>query len=150
MTTFSLKFCCFSFLMMVFAGFTSCSALAEVVSEGLAVENSRPAPGTAMFHDICKQLNLSSEQQMALDQNRINHMYAYRDMMSRIFGKRQELHNALQDPRLDIMAVTMIHKELVDLIIQQEDQHLSAILDVRKILSPEQFAQFQQVPMDQK
>lgn len=103
-----------------------------------------------MFAGMAKDLALTDEQKARLDANREKKMEAFRDFREKMAVKYQELAQALEAPVLDMAQVQKIHGELKALVVQKEDQHLATILEVRQILTPEQFANFQKMMSKKK
>ena len=97
------------------------------------------------FSEMFEKMQLSGGQQARLDANRERHKGEMEAIRRQMNAKRQELREALEQPAMDINRVRQVHSELKELMLKKEDQHLSAILEIRGILTPEQFAQFQQM-----
>jgi Spy/CpxP family protein refolding chaperone len=104
--------------------------------------------GKKLFAEMAAKLKLSPEQQSMLDQNRKKHMHEFDNLMQQTFAKREELRKALDESQLDMQKVQRIQAELKGLMDQMEDQHLMAVLEIRKILTPHQFAEFQAMAPD--
>jgi Spy/CpxP family protein refolding chaperone len=90
-----------------------------------------------------KKLNLSKEQQAQMDGNREKHRAEFEAMKKQMSDKREALRKVLDAEMLDMKAVQAAHQELKDLILKMEDYHLAAVLEIRQVLTPEQFKQFQ-------
>lgn len=97
------------------------------------------------FAEMFEKMQLSAEQKARLDANRERHKGEMEALRQQMRDKRKELSAALEQPAMDISKVRQVHGELKELMLKKEDQHLSAILEIRGILTPEQFAQFQQM-----
>ncbi len=91
---------------------------------------------------IYKDLNLSDEQNKALEENKNKH----RDGMKALFGevkeKKASIRGELQKGELDMAKITQLNNDLKKLEAQMLDRKLEGILEVRKILTPEQFKKF--------
>ena len=92
--------------------------------------------------DIHKQLNLTPEQDKQLKEHREKHRSAMKVLYQQIKAKREQIRAELQKPNFDINEVKRIHNELKSLQAQIDDYRLDGILEVRQILTPEQFAKF--------
>ncbi len=92
-----------------------------------------------------KQLNLSPEQQKKLEEHRA----AHRDEAKKFFGevkqKREEMRTELEKETIDEAKVKAINEELKALGARLADHRLAGILEVRRILTPEQFKKFQEL-----
>ena len=97
------------------------------------------------FSEISKELNLNPEQQKQLEahkkQRREQNVALFSDMKK----KRDEIKSELQKPELNMNKINQLHTELKGLMGKIEDERLSGILEVRKILTAEQFAKFTQL-----
>lgn len=88
------------------------------------------------------ELNLTKEQQKKLDTHRIEQRAAMEKSMLVIKEKREELKGALEQPKLNRIALQKINDELKDAQNEMADQRLEGILYVRDVLTPEQFKKF--------
>lgn len=59
-------------------------------------------------------------------------------------NKRELLREELAKPELDMNKITQIHNDLKAILLKMEDHHLEVILEVRRILTPEQLNKFHQ------
>lgn len=100
----------------------------------------KPNPETIV--EICRQLNLTPEQDEQLQAHRNRHGKQQEDIKGRIWAKKKELKQELQKPDLQMEKINQLHSELKFLLGQKEDHHLEGILEVRKILTPQQLAKF--------
>ncbi|MBP9127348.1 MAG: periplasmic heavy metal sensor [Elusimicrobia bacterium] len=88
------------------------------------------------------ELNLTKEQQKKLDTHRIEQRAAMEKAMLDIKEKRDELKAALEQPKLNRIALQKINDELKDAQNEMADQRLEGILYVREVLTPDQFKKF--------
>lgn len=91
-----------------------------------------------------EELGLSEEQKVRLKEIRQNSEKSREHLRALMNEKRQQLTSALQSANLNEQEVTRIHNELKGLKNQQEDQRLAFILEIRKVLTAEQFVKFDQ------
>lgn len=92
--------------------------------------------------EMYKDLNLSDAQKQELEASRNK----TREEMKAIFAASKEsraaLSRELQKEKLDMGRISQINGELKKLNAQMFDYRLRSILEVRKILTPEQFKTF--------
>lgn len=93
--------------------------------------------------EIFESLGLSEEQKARLTENRKKFKESGKEAMEAIRKTREELKAEMSKPELDMNRVNQLHAQLKDQIIKREDARLANILEVRKILTPEQYKQFQ-------
>ena len=96
----------------------------------------------AKMLEVFKQLDLSPEQEEQLKTHRKNHRGQGKEFRENIKAKKEAIRNELQKEELNMENVYKIHNELKDLLIQKADHRLEGILEVRKILTAEQFRKF--------
>jgi Spy/CpxP family protein refolding chaperone len=96
------------------------------------------------FQRTCKELNLTSEQEDLLR----NHKSASRDEMKafheKMSDKMKELGDEIQKQDMDMTKINRINAELKAMHSEMQDKRLKDILEVREILTPEQFAKFRE------
>ncbi|MBF0387431.1 MAG: Spy/CpxP family protein refolding chaperone [Candidatus Omnitrophica bacterium] len=126
------------------------AAWAQAPAESPVSEKKMEEKSKGHFADLAEQLKLTKEQKAQLDKNRAQRKAEFESSREKISAKRLELKTALESPELDIRKVTAIHNELKAIMSKREDDHLAAILEIRKLLTPEQFAQFQKMAPDRK
>jgi Spy/CpxP family protein refolding chaperone len=97
------------------------------------------------FSKMGKDLNLSPEQENKLKENREAHRAQMESLYSQIKTKREEIRTELGKAEFDENKIRQIHAELKDLRSQAEDMRLNAIIEVRKILTVEQFNKFNEL-----
>ncbi len=96
----------------------------------------------AKMLEVFKQLDLSPEQEEQLKTHRKNHRGQGKEFREDMKAKKEAIKNELQKEELNMENVYKIHNELKDLLIQKTDHRLEGILEVRKILTAEQFRKF--------
>ncbi len=94
------------------------------------------------FHKIFDQLKLSEEQKKLLEVNKEKQREQMMASLPRMKAQKEALHQELMKPRLDMNKINTIQKQLKKNMVQMADNRLNSILEVRKILTPEQFSQF--------
>ncbi|OGX06283.1 MAG: hypothetical protein A2Z88_00545 [Omnitrophica WOR_2 bacterium GWA2_47_8] len=100
--------------------------------------------------EMYKELGLTPEQQAQLDAHKEKHRGQMKGLHEQIKAKREEVRAELQKPEVDTNKVQQVHNELKALKAQQEDHQLEGVLEVRKILTAEQFQKFMQLKEDWK
>ena len=91
---------------------------------------------------MVKELGLSDEQQQKIQQHRTDMKADRQAVRQALRDKRDKMRQALEQPELDMVLIQQIQGEIKALIIQREDDRLAGVLQMRQILTPEQFAQF--------
>ncbi len=99
----------------------------------------------AMIKEIYKQLNLTPEQKKKLEANRNKLDQQKKKLFEDFHAKRKEIREELQRPELNMEKVKQINSEFKDLMAKKADHRLERILNVRKILTPEQFSKFMEI-----
>jgi protein CpxP len=96
----------------------------------------------AKIQEVYDQLDLTPDQKTRLAANKEKNN-ALRDQVSKeIKENMQALGEELKKPTLDLNKIKTLHSTTKDLRNKMSDQRLESILEVRTILTPEQFAKF--------
>ena len=93
-------------------------------------------------HDIFKDLNLTGEQKKMLEDNKNKHGEERKALFNAMKEKMAAMRLELQKEKLDMAKINQINDEIKNLEAQMTDHRLKGILEVRRILSPEQFKKF--------
>ena len=99
----------------------------------------------ARIKAIHERLHLSAEQEALLENHRARHRQEARDLRETVRATKEALRQELQQPEMDMAKVNQLHAYLKDLHGRRADHRLEGILEVRKILTPEQFSQFMEL-----
>ena len=91
-----------------------------------------------------EKLGLSAEQEQKLKDYRKAHRQEIKQYFESKKTLRDQLKAELEKPELDLTQVHAIHDQLKALDNKIEDSRLASILEVRQILTPEQFKTFLQ------
>ncbi len=102
----------------------------------------------ARMLEVFKQLDLSPEQEEQLKSHRNKHREQAKEFRKNIKAKKEEIRNELQKQELNMEKVNEIHSEFKALRSKKADHRLKGMLEVRKILTPEQFAKFCELKKD--
>ena len=123
----------------------ACAETPGVPAQGNQTWGADQKRADVMHGRMIKDLGLSQEQEKKVEENR----KAQREEMSRlrkeIVAKQEALQDALKSPSLTMDTVTPIVNEIKSLQAQMLDQRIRGIVAVKDILTPEQFAKFQQM-----
>lgn len=92
--------------------------------------------------EIHQQLGLTPGQDKQLKDHRDRHRSQMETLHKEIKAKRDQIGEELQKTDFDLRKVQQIHGDLKSLKARMEDDRLKGILEVRKILTPEQFNKF--------
>ncbi len=102
----------------------------------------------ARMLEVFKQLDLSPEQEKQIQAHRKNHRGQGREFRESLRAKKEAIRNELQNEELNMENIYEIHNELKDLLLKKADHRLEGILEVRKILTAEQFRKFCELRKD--
>ncbi len=102
----------------------------------------------ARMLEVFKQLDLSPEQEEQLKAHRNNHREQGREFRESLRAKKEAIRNELQNEELNMEEIYKIHNELKGLLSNKADHRLEGILEVRKILTAEQFRKFCELRKD--
>jgi len=92
-----------------------------------------------------EKLGLTDEQKQALKVHKENHRSETKALRKQIKEKRKAFRQALEDPTTDESAIMAANNEVKALTNSLADDRLNGILEVRKILTPEQFKKFNEI-----
>jgi len=131
--------------------FYVCALLASGMFSGAAYlpSGGEAPPGTAAerkaggpFREMAKELNLSVEQIRMIEDNRRQHMEQGHRLMVDMMKNRDDLRRELAGIEPDMGKILKIQQRIKLLLAVEEDSRLQGIMDLKKILTPEQFAAF--------
>jgi Spy/CpxP family protein refolding chaperone len=91
---------------------------------------------------VQEQLNLSEAQQALLEAHRNRHRTAAREFHNSMRAVREDLKAELEKLELDMEKIYQLNSELKEIHGEMADHRLAGILEVREILTAEQFADF--------
>ena len=96
----------------------------------------------AKHEHFYKELNLTDDQKKALEENKNKNREQMKALFEGMREKRTLIRQELQKDQLDMEKINQTQNELKALQSQMLDNRLTGILEVRKILTPEQFKKF--------
>lgn len=114
---------------------------AESAVDKTTVQESVAAVGVeSKKPDIYKDLNLTEAQKKALDASRNKYREEMKKALGEVRVKKAAMYQELYKEKLDANKIKRINNDLKKLEAQVLDYRLQSVLDLRKILSPEQFS----------
>ena len=154
-------------LLVIFIVFVAVSVISVNVYAQPADELDQPAQGVmggkmggqaaGMTHDVVgkrmhgqqksdifKGLNLTAEQQKKLEENRKAQNQELVKLFQAMKQKQSQLKTALDNPASTRASIDPIVKDIKLIQSQLIDHRINGIFAVKKILTPEQYVQFQQ------
>ena len=121
---------------VIFLGFLVCTPSAY------AKKQHDPAKKEAAIQKVLQQLNLTNDQNEKLKEHRIKHRQKAKQLSEDIQAKRKKLAEELKTSEPNTKEIKQIHSELKNLKAKKADHRLEGILEVRKILTTEQYSKF--------
>lgn len=100
--------------------------------------------GERAFGQGVEGLGLTEEQQKKMDVHRQSAMEEAKMLMEQIRLKKEEIGVELQKETLDMDKINALQSEMKTLMAQKEDHRLKGILEMRDILTQEQFQKLQE------
>ena len=88
------------------------------------------------------ELNLTADQKKQLEANKTKNREGMKASFEKMKSCRESLKQELMKPDLDMGKISAIQSEIKALEAQMTDAHLNSVLEVRKILTHEQFEKF--------
>ena len=88
------------------------------------------------------KLDLTDEQQQKLEEHRKTHWKQGKQYKASVKEVREQLKEELEKKDFDLGKIKALHEQLKSLKNQMEDHQLQGILEVREILTAEQFKKF--------
>jgi Spy/CpxP family protein refolding chaperone len=101
--------------------------------------------GNGKKGEIFKELNLTAEQDKKLQENRLTERQEMMGLRNSMKEKQEQLQKVLEDSNTTKATVEPLAAEIKALQGQLVDHRINAIFAVKEILTPEQFAKFQQI-----
>lgn len=96
------------------------------------------------FKEISKELNLTPEQEEELKNHKALRREEMKELRKRIDEAKEELGKELEKQEFDMDRINQLNSELKAAQSEKQDYSLNSILDVRKILTPEQYKRFRE------
>lgn len=105
------------------------------------MQNKHEVMGKKM-HQMYAQLNLTPEQKQKLEENKKQHRETTRALFEKMKASQEELNQELAKTVLDMKKIKSIQEKLKTAQSEMADFRLESMLQIRKILTPEQFSAF--------
>ncbi len=94
------------------------------------------------IQEIYDQLNLTDDQKKQLEATKQGHRATMKSSRQAMKDDKEALQQELMKPQLDMPKINALHDQIKVVQSQMEDDKLRSILDVRAILTTEQFIKF--------
>ena len=123
-------------------------SLSRAVSPGAESGIEAPDHGQKMesrMKEVERQLGLSAKQQTKIEAHRKAKMEESKKIRQTMIQNKDALRAELEKSDLDMNKVQALHQVLKEARNKLADHRLNGILEVRKILTPEQFKKFQEL-----
>jgi Spy/CpxP family protein refolding chaperone len=101
-------------------------------------------------HMMFKILNLSEDQKKQLKDSRKKQMKAMNSILEQMKSNREEFNAEIVKARLDMNKIKNNQAHLKSIQSQIVDNHLDSILEIKKIMTPEQFAGYMALENEKK
>lgn len=95
-----------------------------------------------LIRDLYSQLNLSENQKKQLDESKERVHKRMEGLRGESRSLRDSLNHLLMQPSMDMEKINSIQSRLKNIESEKIDDRLRSVLEVRTILTPEQFAKF--------
>lgn len=132
--------------MAVFAALVMMMSSLSVYAGGPDGDTDRSAQWKerieARKQEIFRELNLTDEQKQKLEENRKTHRDDAKDLFKNMKELRTAMRQELEKESLDMARINQIQSQIKDANEQMMDNRLQGILEVRGVLTPEQFKKF--------
>ncbi len=129
-------------ILCVLSGFAGLTLLTAPAGAGEWMTRDRKARWEKKRSALYAEIGLSPEQESALKENRRTYLAEMKKIYAGIKDKREAVRRELRKPELDLQRVRQLHGEFKELKAQKDDRRLEGILEVRGILTAEQFSRF--------
>lgn len=94
------------------------------------------------FEKMFKDLNLTAEQKEKMKAQKKAHMEKAQALKEQIRAQKDAMKQELEKNEWDMNKVNQIHEQIKSLLLQQEDNRLAGLLELKSLLTLEQFVQF--------
>lgn len=97
-----------------------------------------------LMDKVFSELDLSREQVQAIEERRSHHLKNKEHSLGLIAEKKDALRQALDAPDADPVVINALADELAALQTERMKNRVAAILEIKKILTPEQYAELRE------
>ena len=126
-------------LIIAVAGISIRSGYADTPLSGPQPKDAVAKKSGTKQQELYNDLGLTDQQRKLLDENRNRHREQAKALFTQMRQKMALLRQELEKNELNMQAVYQANNELKQLQAQMLDGRLERVLEVRKILTPEQF-----------
>ncbi len=116
-----------------------------IVHAQMGNETGQPGDGARMenrIQQMFEQLDLNDEQKKMIEANRAKNKDAKNTLREEMKANMKAMGEELKKADLDMPKINALHEASKQLFNKMADQRFNSILEVRKILTKEQFAKF--------
>lgn len=99
----------------------------------------------ARIERVYAQLNLTEDQRKLLQENKTRHKDSSRAMFKEIRAAMDEVGQELKKKDMDVNTVKSLYAKVKSLHSQMLDERFNSIMEVRKILTQDQFTKFSEL-----
>jgi|GEM_PF-2897773 len=96
------------------------------------------------FKKLSKEIGLTPEQEQRLKDLKAKNIEETKELRKLLKEKREELAKELEKEELNMDRINQLNRELKDIQSQKQDHRLNSILEIRKILTAEQYKKFRE------
>ncbi|MBF0486182.1 MAG: Spy/CpxP family protein refolding chaperone [Candidatus Omnitrophica bacterium] len=111
-------------------------------TQGQVRDDRRDERFNKQIQDIYNQLALSDEQKTKLEENKKNKQLQRKASFEKMHASMEALNQELMKPDFDMNKINAIQAQIKAVQAQMSDERLNSILEVRRILTVEQFSKF--------
>ena len=136
------KFKIVMFLIIAVSGLSICASYADSSVPLPQQKEAVREKADVLQRELYQDLGLTNEQKKLLEENKNKHREQARAIFTQIHQKMDTLRQELEKNELNMQVIYQTNNELKQLETRMLDDRLEHILEVRKILTPEQFKKF--------
>lgn len=117
---------------------------AAIAQDGYSADNEKPTTLDIfqMQGSVLDKLDLSAEQKKQLDADRVKNKQDMTVLLAKMVSYREALKTELMKPQLDMKKIDKIRDDIKATQGQATDIRLDSVINVRKIMTEEQFVRF--------
>ena len=115
------------------------ATVAYAQTDSYCAPEGRPHMGRGMRQNFMKELDLTDEQQQQMQELRKETKERMKELREAMKENRNALHNELQKTDVNTRTINKITSEIKDLQGQKIDYMVDNVIQMKEILTPEQF-----------
>ncbi|MBU1043201.1 MAG: Spy/CpxP family protein refolding chaperone [Candidatus Omnitrophica bacterium] len=128
--------------LLGFSSMVYAQTAGDLTEDEMAVIKQRRLHKASMQAKLQEELGLTDEQVQQLDQQRNQHRGEINQSRQKMQELRQEMKTETEKTQIDEAKIRAVHEQMKSVQNKIADQRLEGILQLRKILTPEQFKKF--------